>query len=218
MRADPDSEVLVTLGSKEAMAHLALAYVNPGDVVLVPDPAYPVYETWARFYRIPLAVQGVQHAGLAGGLRSRQRVGRQCPTYGQDAHRFRYVRGDPARRRRCPGRHRRIPRAPAEHLPYPDAPTVRRPRTGRPRRPTTRRHLLLPRALPAGLQQRGVREAAAGGRGGAWHPGHRVRAGRRRLRTADRVRGHRVDRRGRTADRRGHLVTVRPKQVRPGLD
>lgn len=47
--ADPRTEVLVTLGSKEAMAHLALACVEPGDVVLVPDPAYPVYATWARF-------------------------------------------------------------------------------------------------------------------------------------------------------------------------
>ncbi|WP_414940367.1 aminotransferase class I/II-fold pyridoxal phosphate-dependent enzyme [Amycolatopsis sp. cmx-11-51] len=56
---NPDTEVLVTLGNKEAMAHLTLAYIEPGDVVLVPDPAYPVYETWARFcggevYRVPL--------------------------------------------------------------------------------------------------------------------------------------------------------------------
>ncbi|MEV0375198.1 aminotransferase class I/II-fold pyridoxal phosphate-dependent enzyme [Streptomyces sp. NPDC050636] len=59
VRAEADSELLVTLGSKEAMAHLALAYVDPGDVVLVPDPAYPVYERWARFcgaevVRVPL--------------------------------------------------------------------------------------------------------------------------------------------------------------------
>ncbi|MGW2633492.1 aminotransferase class I/II-fold pyridoxal phosphate-dependent enzyme [Streptomyces chattanoogensis] len=49
LTADPASQVLVTLGSKEAMAHLALALLDPGDVVLVPDPAYPVYATWARF-------------------------------------------------------------------------------------------------------------------------------------------------------------------------
>ncbi|MFF7177095.1 aminotransferase class I/II-fold pyridoxal phosphate-dependent enzyme [Streptomyces sp. NPDC008121] len=57
--ADPDSEVQVTLGSREAMAHLALAYLDWDDVVLVPDPAYPVYATWARFcgaevVRVPL--------------------------------------------------------------------------------------------------------------------------------------------------------------------
>lgn len=59
VKVNPDTEVVVTLGNKEAMAHLALAYIEPGDVVLVPDPAYPVYETWARFcggdvYRVPL--------------------------------------------------------------------------------------------------------------------------------------------------------------------
>ncbi|MEV6735324.1 MULTISPECIES: aminotransferase class I/II-fold pyridoxal phosphate-dependent enzyme [unclassified Streptomyces] len=59
LRPDPDRQVLVTLGSKEAMAHLALAFVDPGDVVIVPDPGYPIYATWARFcgaevYRMPL--------------------------------------------------------------------------------------------------------------------------------------------------------------------
>ncbi|MGF1675458.1 MAG: aminotransferase class I/II-fold pyridoxal phosphate-dependent enzyme, partial [Rivularia sp. (in: cyanobacteria)] len=38
---DPDSEALPLLGSKEGLGHLALAYVNPGDVVLVPSPSYP---------------------------------------------------------------------------------------------------------------------------------------------------------------------------------
>ncbi|MEU7602569.1 aminotransferase class I/II-fold pyridoxal phosphate-dependent enzyme [Streptomyces sp. NPDC041003] len=59
LRPDPHRQVLVTLGSKEAMAHLALAYVDPGDVVIVPDPGCPVYAIWARFcgaevYRMPL--------------------------------------------------------------------------------------------------------------------------------------------------------------------
>ena len=38
---DPDGEALPLLGSKEGLTHLALAYVNPGDVVLVPNPSYP---------------------------------------------------------------------------------------------------------------------------------------------------------------------------------
>lgn len=59
LRIDPETEVLATLGSKEAMAHLTMAYAEPGDVVLVPDPAYPVYGTWARWcgaevVRVPL--------------------------------------------------------------------------------------------------------------------------------------------------------------------
>jgi LL-diaminopimelate aminotransferase len=40
---DPDTEVLPLLGSKEGIAHLCLAFVDPGDVALVPDPGYPVY-------------------------------------------------------------------------------------------------------------------------------------------------------------------------------
>ncbi|RJP26065.1 MAG: LL-diaminopimelate aminotransferase [Candidatus Abyssobacteria bacterium SURF_5] len=40
---DPATEVLTLIGSKEGIAHLPLAFVNPGDVVLVPDPGYPVY-------------------------------------------------------------------------------------------------------------------------------------------------------------------------------
>jgi len=40
---DPDREVLPLIGSKEGIAHLAVAFVDPGDEVLVPDPGYPVY-------------------------------------------------------------------------------------------------------------------------------------------------------------------------------
>lgn len=36
---DPDSEAIVTIGSKEGLAHLALATLSPGDTVLVPNPA-----------------------------------------------------------------------------------------------------------------------------------------------------------------------------------
>ncbi|MEA2509766.1 MAG: LL-diaminopimelate aminotransferase [Actinomycetota bacterium] len=42
---DPDSEVQPLVGSKEGIFHLPVAFVDPGDVVLIPDPAYPVYET-----------------------------------------------------------------------------------------------------------------------------------------------------------------------------
>ncbi len=45
---DPDREVLPLIGSKEGIGHIPLALINPGDVVLVPDPGYPVYKsgTW----------------------------------------------------------------------------------------------------------------------------------------------------------------------------
>ncbi len=42
---DPATEILPLLGSKEGIAHLPLAFVNPGDSVLVPDPGYPPYRT-----------------------------------------------------------------------------------------------------------------------------------------------------------------------------
>ncbi|HEY9768050.1 MAG TPA: aspartate aminotransferase [Coleofasciculaceae cyanobacterium] len=39
----PDSEALPLIGSKEGLGHLALAYVNPGDIILVPTPSYPAH-------------------------------------------------------------------------------------------------------------------------------------------------------------------------------
>jgi alanine-synthesizing transaminase len=40
---DPDSEAIVTIGSKEGIAHLALATLDTGDTVLVPNPSYPIH-------------------------------------------------------------------------------------------------------------------------------------------------------------------------------
>jgi alanine-synthesizing transaminase len=40
---DPDRETIATIGSKEGLAHLALALLQPGDAVLVPNPAYPIH-------------------------------------------------------------------------------------------------------------------------------------------------------------------------------
>ncbi|TMC50019.1 MAG: aminotransferase class I/II-fold pyridoxal phosphate-dependent enzyme [Chloroflexi bacterium] len=59
---DPDREVLPTLGSKDGIAHLPIALIDPGDVVLAPDPGYPVYVTGAIMadgepYRLPLRAQ-----------------------------------------------------------------------------------------------------------------------------------------------------------------
>ncbi|HAY21500.1 MAG TPA: alanine transaminase [Desulfobacterales bacterium] len=40
---DPESEAVVTIGAKEGIGHLVLATLGPGDVVLVPDPTYPIH-------------------------------------------------------------------------------------------------------------------------------------------------------------------------------
>jgi LL-diaminopimelate aminotransferase len=57
--ADPATEVVSLIGSKEGVANMAVAFVDPGDVVLVPDPGYPVYHVGTQFnggetYRMPL--------------------------------------------------------------------------------------------------------------------------------------------------------------------
>ncbi len=46
---DPHVEVLSLIGSKEGIGHIPLAFVNPGDIVLVPSPGYPVYATGTLF-------------------------------------------------------------------------------------------------------------------------------------------------------------------------
>ncbi|MGL4722205.1 MAG: LL-diaminopimelate aminotransferase [Desulfovibrionaceae bacterium] len=46
---DPNSEVIALIGSKEGISHFPFAFVNPGDLVLVPSPAYPVYGIASSF-------------------------------------------------------------------------------------------------------------------------------------------------------------------------
>ncbi|MDP2216840.1 MAG: LL-diaminopimelate aminotransferase [Methanolobus sp.] len=46
---DPATETLTLIGSKEGVAHVPLAFINPGDVVLCPDPGYPVYKIGTQF-------------------------------------------------------------------------------------------------------------------------------------------------------------------------
>jgi len=59
VKLDPRTEVLSLIGSKEGIAHIPLAFVNPGDYVLVPSPGYPVYRVSTIFaggipYFLPL--------------------------------------------------------------------------------------------------------------------------------------------------------------------
>lgn len=49
VKLDPKSEVVSLIGSKEGIAHIPLAFVDPGDVVLCPDPGYPVYRIGTIF-------------------------------------------------------------------------------------------------------------------------------------------------------------------------
>jgi LL-diaminopimelate aminotransferase len=49
VKLDPDKEVLPLIGAKEGIGHAALCFLDPGDVALVPDPAYPVYKVGTMF-------------------------------------------------------------------------------------------------------------------------------------------------------------------------
>ncbi|MBM3509630.1 MAG: LL-diaminopimelate aminotransferase [Alphaproteobacteria bacterium] len=53
---DPDKETIVTLGSKEGLAHLALAITAPGDTIIVPNPSYPIHT-----YGFILAGANIRH-------------------------------------------------------------------------------------------------------------------------------------------------------------
>src|SRR5271168_5010735 len=44
VKLDPETEVVVTLGSKEGLANLAAAITSPGDTILVPNPSYPIHQ------------------------------------------------------------------------------------------------------------------------------------------------------------------------------
>ena len=60
---NPDSEAIVTIGSKEGLAHLALATVGPGDAVLVPNPTYPIHP-----YGFVIAGADIRHVPMLPGL------------------------------------------------------------------------------------------------------------------------------------------------------
>ncbi len=59
---DMESEAIVTIGSKEGLAHLALATVETGDVVLVPNPSYPIHP-----YGFVIAGADIRHVPLIQG-------------------------------------------------------------------------------------------------------------------------------------------------------
>lgn len=60
---DPETQAIVTIGSKEGLAHLALACVGPGDSVLVPNPAYPIHP-----YGFVIAGADIRHVPLVPGV------------------------------------------------------------------------------------------------------------------------------------------------------
>ena len=60
---DPDKEAIVTIGSKEGIAHLALATLDSGDIVLVPNPSYPIH-----IYGPVIAGADIRHVPMVPGV------------------------------------------------------------------------------------------------------------------------------------------------------
>jgi len=62
VQLDPEKEIYTLIGSKEGIGHLPLAFVDPGDIVLVPEPGYPVYNSstilsLGKPYYLPLKIE-----------------------------------------------------------------------------------------------------------------------------------------------------------------
>ena len=60
---DPDKEAIVTIGSKEGLAHLALATMGAGDTIMVPNPSYPIHP-----YGFVIAGADIRHVRLTPGI------------------------------------------------------------------------------------------------------------------------------------------------------
>ena len=60
---DPKTEVLPLIGSKEGILHVTLAFVNPGDEVLVPNPGYPTYTSLSKILGAKIVNYNLREAG-----------------------------------------------------------------------------------------------------------------------------------------------------------
>ena len=73
---DPESEIIVTLGSKEGLANLAQAITSPGDIVLVPNPSYPIHP-----YGFIMAGASIRHLPIGEGhdfMAALKRAAKHC--------------------------------------------------------------------------------------------------------------------------------------------
>jgi len=75
VRLNPETEVLALIGSKEGIAHIPLAFINPGDVGLYTSPGYPVYRVGIQFaggtpYPVPLLEENAFLPDLTASLKT----------------------------------------------------------------------------------------------------------------------------------------------------
>jgi len=83
VKLDPKTQVLTLIGAKEGLAHLPWAFVNPGDLVLVPDPGYPVYRNATVMAEgVPFSVPLLEERGFLPDLSTiPERVARQAKLF-----------------------------------------------------------------------------------------------------------------------------------------
>src|SRR6186997_2546281 len=62
VKLNPETQIVTTLGSKEGFANVAQAITAPGDVVLVPDPSYPIHE-----FGFIISGAAIRHIPMVGG-------------------------------------------------------------------------------------------------------------------------------------------------------
>ena len=80
MDLDPDKEISITIGSKEGLANISRAFLNPGDSVLVPDPAYPVYRQAATILTngVPITLPLLEENGFLPDLEFIKKQGKKA--------------------------------------------------------------------------------------------------------------------------------------------
>ncbi|MGV0005566.1 MAG: alanine transaminase [Candidatus Porifericomitaceae bacterium WSBS_2022_MAG_OTU9] len=71
---DPETEAIVTMGSKDGLSHLALAVSGPGDIILVPSPAYPIHMfgyviAGATVHELPICDEQAFFEGIEKAMR-----------------------------------------------------------------------------------------------------------------------------------------------------
>src|SRR6185312_2432579 len=147
-------------------------------------------------HRVPLAVEDLQHDGLAHRVGLRQRRPGRRPRPGEDQRRLGRVRRGPARGHRGADRRSSVRGAAARHLPRAARRSLRRARQGRLRRADAQGQLLHAGGEPQGDDLDRVRRAAARRGGRRRHAGHRVRRRRRGVRAPDGLRGQGAPGRG----------------------
>src|SRR5574339_1295178 len=73
VKLDPETQIVATLGSKEGFANMAQAITAPGDVILVPNPTYPIHE-----FGFLLSVAAMRHLPAGTGEEFLRKVERDC--------------------------------------------------------------------------------------------------------------------------------------------